>query len=69
MIKKYLPHILPHITIILVLIMVTLIILYQFNQWIANDSFIWIIAGALCALSFVTSVIQIVNNNRRRKKD
>lgn len=67
MIKKYLPRILPHITISLVLVMVTLVILYQFNQWIVNGNFFWIMEIILCILSFATSVCMIAFNRKGKK--
>lgn len=66
--KNYLLKLLPHITLILALIMLTLFVFDQFNRammFLANDLTKWLLA-ALAALVIVQSVIAIARHRKSR---
>lgn len=56
--------IIPHVCIVLSIIMLTLLILIKFNQWIMDTDFYNILLYVFFGIVFITSGILIAHNRR-----
>lgn len=68
MIKRTIMQLLPHISIALGLVTLTLLILYQFNPSIIVSDFAQVVFYIFCILSLTTSVVLIFYQRGKKSK-